>query len=62
MAEISLLLLLIIVGMLIFSTMIYFAEFHQGDNFQNIPIGYWWSIVTMTTVGYGDKHPDSGWG
>ena len=54
---ILLLLLLIAIGTLVFSTMIYFAEFEERDNFDNIPIGFWWSVVTMTTVGYGDKTP-----
>ncbi len=49
-------------GMLIFSTMIYYAEFHANKSFPTIPIGYWWSIVTMTTVGYGDKHPTTPFG
>ena len=60
--EILLLMLLIAIGTLIFSNLIYFAEFHQEDDFLNIPVGFWWAIVTMTTVGYGDKHPKSGWG
>ena len=60
--ELLLLCMLIIMGMLVFSTLIYFAEFHDADSFMHIPIGFWWSIVTMTTVGYGDYHPESGWG
>ena len=59
--QISLLLVLISIGMLLFSTLIYYAEFYT-DNFESIPIGYWWAIVTMTTVGYGDTHPITGWG
>ena len=61
MREICLLMLLIAVGTLIFSTLIYFSELGQEDDFHNIPIGFWWSIVTMTTVGYGDKIPKSAW-
>jgi hypothetical protein len=43
--------------------MIYYAEFYSSeDDFLTIPVGFWWAIVTMTTVGYGDKHPHSSWG
>ena len=47
----------IFTGMLVFSTLIFYVEFWHPDQFHNIPVGFWWSIVTMTTVGYGDIHP-----
>ena len=70
--ELLLLFILMIMGMLLFSTIIYFAEFQDSENcdgpckisssFESIPLGFWWSIVTMTTVGYGDIVPVTGTG
>lgn len=40
------------------SSFMYFAENEaQPDKFPDIPTAMWWSIVTLTTVGYGDVFP-----
>ena len=57
--ELGLLLSFIFIGMVIFATFMYFAEFDMPYNFPNIPIGFYWAIITMTTVGYGDYRPKS---
>ncbi len=61
--EILLLVLMLFMGMIFFATLVYFAELDvQDGDFSDIPIGFWWSIITMTTVGYGDKVPSTAWG
>lgn len=41
----------------IFANLIYFAEVRESETFPNMLIGLWWSVITMTTVGYGDVYP-----
>lgn len=44
--------------LLITSCLMYFAEHDaQPEAFSSIPAAMWWSVVTLTTVGYGDVHP-----
>lgn len=49
---------LMFVLMILAASFIYLAEHEaQPDKFTDIPTSMWWSIVTLTTVGYGDVFP-----
>ncbi|XP_065655976.1 potassium voltage-gated channel protein Shaw isoform X4 [Hydra vulgaris] len=49
---------------IIFSSIAYFTEQTWGEKtqkltFKDVPNVLWWSIITMTTIGYGDMVPSS---
>lgn len=49
--------------LVIISTTMYYVEREaQPDKFTSIPATMWWGIATLTTVGYGDMVPITGWG
>ena len=60
--ELGMLVIFIAIVVLIFSVIIYYAEFFVDDTFATIPDGFWWAIITLSTVGYGDMYPKSGMG
>ncbi|MBA7555448.1 hypothetical protein ES705_48110 [subsurface metagenome] len=45
------------------STLMYYIESDvQPEEFPNIISAFWWAIATLTTIGYGDVYPVTGWG
>lgn len=58
--ELMLMCVFLLIGMVVFATLIHFVE--PDGEFDNIPVGFWWSVVTMTTVGYGDMFPTTAGG
>lgn len=58
--ELTLLVFFLVLGIVIFASLVYYAERIQTNphnDFNSIPLGLWWALVTMTTVGYGDMAP-----
>ena len=62
--QLFLLLLILLIPVVIFSSLALYAETDWGTvksqaPFHSLPNAMWWGIITMTTVGYGDIVPES---
>ena len=56
--ELLSLLTIVLLALLISATVMYSAEHEaQPKTFGSIPQALWWSVATLTTVGYGDIYP-----
>ncbi|XP_074656367.1 potassium voltage-gated channel protein Shaw-like [Tubulanus polymorphus] len=63
--ELTLLTFFLTLGIVFFAALIFYAErtqYNPDNDFNSIPVGLWWAIVTMTTVGYGDMTPKTYFG
>merc|ERR1712037_846351 len=62
--ELGMLTLFLSMGVLIFSSLIYTFEHDDPDQdtMETMLDAYWWALITMTTVGYGEVVPITGLG
>ena len=53
---------ILFVAMFFSSALLYLLEGELHEGFASIPEAMWWSVITLTTVGYGDVSPITGLG
>ena len=62
-SDLATLMFLVLVATVLFSSFIFYFENWdsekntEGHDFESIPASFWWALITLTTVGYGDMVP-----
>lgn len=58
--ELAMFLIFLLISVLLSSSAAYYAEDGEpNSDFTSIPVAFWWSVGTVTTLGYGDHYPQT---
>uniref|UniRef100_A0A1I7UMH6 Ion_trans domain-containing protein n=1 Tax=Caenorhabditis tropicalis TaxID=1561998 RepID=A0A1I7UMH6_9PELO len=63
--ELFLLVFFVVLGIVIFAALVYYAErveHNEQNQFSSIPVGLWWAVITICTIGFGDLVPQTSLG
>jgi hypothetical protein len=61
--ELKMMMMFLIMVVIVSSCLVYLVEMkHPQALIKTVPDGFWWSLTTITTVGYGDYYPVTGEG